>query len=182
MTARDSTDAQALRFTLADAVATETLGESLGRALAAHIPVKDRASPLMITLCGSLGAGKTTLVRGVMRALGHLGTVKSPTYTLVEPYDVDGVAVYHFDLYRLRDPDELEFIGARDYFSQTGICLVEWADRARDALPPPDVELTLEFIETGRELTLRAGSNVGVRLTENLHISDKLLAITDRLD
>lgn len=144
---------------LADADATD----HLGRALAAEL-----AAPLVIYLQGDLGAGKTTLVRGLLRGLGVTGACKSPTYTLVEPYEVAGWQVFHFDLYRLQSPEELDFIGLRDYVDQEAICLFEWPDRAPEMLPAADLELRLEPRGEGREVTAEAHSAAGERLLGTL--------------
>jgi tRNA threonylcarbamoyladenosine biosynthesis protein TsaE len=112
--------------------------------------------------------GKTTLARGVMRSRGHTGAVKSPTYTLVEPYDFDGAAFYHFDLYRLGDPEELEFMGIRDYFGDFSVCLVEWPDRGRGALPPADLVINIEREGRGRRVRVCAGTIRGEAVLERM--------------
>ncbi|WP_192034790.1 tRNA (adenosine(37)-N6)-threonylcarbamoyltransferase complex ATPase subunit type 1 TsaE [Halomonas sp. YLGW01] len=127
-------------------------GEALGGAL------KGRGQ---VHLEGELGAGKTTLTRGVLRAYGHQGAVKSPTYTLVEPYELGDVHLQHFDLYRLGDPEELEFMGARDLLGDDQLSLIEWPSRGAGWLPSPDLSVRLEVLTQGREAILEAGSDWG---------------------
>jgi len=139
-------------FSLSDESATLKLGQQLALQL--------RAGGVLY-LQGDLGAGKTTLSRGIIQSLGHSGAVKSPTYTLVEPYELPGLRVFHFDLYRLADPEELEFIGIRDYFDPGTVCIIEWPDRGGDMIPPPDLVLRLEKQGNGRLASLVANSAAG---------------------
>lgn len=149
----------ARREWLPDATATQGLG---GRLAA----VCNRGG--VVFLSGDLGAGKTTLARGLLRALGHRGAVRSPTFTLVEPYELQGLSAYHFDLYRLADPEELELIGARDYFVADALCLVEWPERGAGALPEPDLRVELRHRPAGREALLSARSERGAAMLDAL--------------
>jgi len=144
-------------------VATEVDTERLGAALAPQL-----RPGLVLFLHGELGTGKTTLVRGVLRGLGYTGAVKSPTYTLVEPYQMGGLAIYHFDLYRLNDPEELEFLGMRDYLEGKGVCLVEWAERGAGVLPVPDVDIAIERQEEGRVVRFTSRTENGAMLLRGL--------------
>ena len=112
----------------------------------------------MLHLSGELGAGKTTLVRGLLRALGHAGKVKSPTYTLVELYAVSGLSLYHFDFYRFSDPNEWLSSGFREAFNPETLCIVEWPERAAGFLSPPDLSIKLEYVAAGRTALLEANS------------------------
>ena len=112
----------------------------------------------VIYLEGTLGAGKTTFCRGIMSAFGYSGPVKSPTYTLVEPYELAGHSIFHFDLYRLGDPEELEYMGIRDYFIDEHICLVEWPNKGEGYIPDSDLYVALVPEGSGRKLTIKSGS------------------------
>lgn len=115
----------------------------------------------LIFLEGNLGMGKTTLSRGIIRGLGHVGAVKSPTFTLVEPYEIGDIRAFHFDLYRLVDPEELEFLGIRDYFEDDAMCLIEWPDKGAGFLPKPDLTITIGPQDSGRSLKILAEGSRG---------------------
>lgn len=129
--------------------------EAATRDFAAELATQILGRPLLIYLQGDLGAGKTTLVRGILRSGGFNGPVRSPTYTLMESYELSSGLVYHFDLYRLEDPEELEFIGGRDYFSRQALCLVEWPQKAAGWLPPPDLLVTMRVQGMARQIHLQ---------------------------
>lgn len=147
---------------LADADATVALGARLAQALTADL------RPVWVSLRGDLGAGKTTLARGLLRAFGHAGNVKSPTYTLIEPYALADVSVYHLDLYRLADPEELEFLGVRELGEGNAIVLVEWAQRGQGFLPALDLELTLSLHGDGRRAQFTAQTPRGAAILATL--------------
>lgn len=144
-------------------VPDETAMEALGRRLAAGL-----GAGAVVFLRGQLGAGKTTLVRGILRGCGHGGAVKSPTYTLVEPYRLGERSIYHFDLYRLNDPEELEFLGVRDYLSGSGICLIEWPERGAAVLGGADLEIAIERSAAGRTVRIRAHTPKGTAVLHGM--------------
>lgn len=124
-------------------------------------------APCLFYLQGDLGAGKTCFVRGVLQSLGHAGKVKSPTYTLMEPYEIGSQHFYHFDLYRLADPEELELLGARDVLAD-GVCFFEWPDKGASWLPVADLVLTLTQQGSGRQAHLQAHSGTGDQIVTKL--------------
>ena len=156
----------ALNTILPDERATLALGAALAPGL---------EPGMTIYLRGELGAGKTTLVRGALRALGHEGAVKSPTYTLVEVYDVSRLHLHHFDFYRFQDPREWIDAGFRESFNGRNVSLIEWPERAGGMLPPADVDIALGLLETGRSAVLTPSSLAGqkclARLEERLRAS-----------
>lgn len=141
-----------LDLKLPDAAATGRLGEALA---AGVVPGR------VVHLRGELGAGKTTLVRGLLRGLGYGGRVKSPTYTLVEPYALSKLHLYHFDFYRFKDRSEWLSSGFREYFNDDTVCVVEWPERAGDLLPPPDLDIHLQFSGDARRAGLEGRTPAG---------------------
>lgn len=123
---------------------------------------------MVVYLRGGLGAGKTTLVRGVLNALGYTGRVKSPTYTLLESYQVGGLDLRHFDLYRMNNDEEWESAGFRDEYNGRNILFIEWPDQAASLLPPPDLVITLEISASGRQAELIGYSDIGRACIGNL--------------
>lgn len=128
------------------------------------------ASLELVTLDGMLGAGKTTLVKEILAALGCTDTVTSPTFTLVEPYNFDHHSVYHLDLYRLEDPEEIESLGYRDWFSGGNLIFVEWPEKAAGFLPEYDLNVMIKIIDSKRELEIKAGSDAGRILLDKLQL------------
>lgn len=141
-----------LSFFLADESATLALAQRLAAQL---------KPGMVVYLRGDLGAGKTTLVRGVLNALGHTGRVKSPTYTLLEPYETAGLSVRHFDLYRLRDEEEWEAAGFRDEFDGRNVFLIEWPENAQGLLPQADMEIAFGILAHGRNAAIQANTQLG---------------------
>ena len=144
---------------LADEAATLAFGAALSKAL---VP------SLTIYLHGDLGAGKTTLVRGLLHALGHAGKVKSPTYTLVETYMLSHYNLHHFDLYRFNDDEEWEAAGFRDYFNEQSVCMIEWPEKAAHVLPVADINVSLSIQGAGRHATFEASTELGQQSLERM--------------
>ena len=134
-------------------------GEKVGHALAGRG---------IVYLYGELGAGKTTFCRGILRSYAYLGSVKSPTYTIIEPYELASARIFHFDLYRLMQADEWHNLGAEAYFSGQAICLVEWPQRAAEYLPPGDLAITLVYAQEGRKMEIKALSDYGRKIVKAL--------------
>ncbi|MGI9249839.1 MAG: tRNA (adenosine(37)-N6)-threonylcarbamoyltransferase complex ATPase subunit type 1 TsaE [Pseudohongiellaceae bacterium] len=145
---------------LADEAATLAIGRQFGSAAAAC------KEGLTVHLHGDLGAGKTTLARGFLRAFGYEGAVKSPTYTLVEPYTLTGRHIFHFDLYRLTNPNEMDFLGVEEYLRPPNICLIEWAERGEKLIPAADLRLELTVSGSARILHCEAKSAVGATICQ----------------
>jgi tRNA threonylcarbamoyladenosine biosynthesis protein TsaE len=148
----DSEPAQNLTYYLADEAAMLDFGKKMAASLRAG---------LTIYLFGNLGAGKTTLTRGILHGLGYQHVVKSPTYNLVEIYKISRLYLYHFDFYRFNNYFEWEEAGFREYFNSDSICVVEWPEKAGDLLPKADLQLFFSILDTGRNIEIRAGTETG---------------------
>lgn len=122
----------------------------------------------ILYLQGDLGSGKTTFVRGILKGFGFKGTIKSPTYTLVEGYEFNWGSAYHFDLYRLTTPEELESMGIREYFDQNAVIIVEWPERGKGFLPLPDIEFLFKYSKDKREVELKPYSKAGEEILQKL--------------
>lgn len=156
-----------LEYFLADESATIAIGDGLAKVLLSQNEECDKAQPaLIVYLNGDLGAGKTTLTRGFVRGMGHKGNVKSPTYTLVEPYELPPWQVYHFDLYRLSDAEELEYMGIRDYFAENSCCFIEWPEKGAGILAKADIVIELDYQDEQRTVELCALSARGEAVLE----------------
>ena len=130
-------------------IATPAQMEALGARI-----IQQLSTPAIVYLSGELGAGKTTLVRGALRSLGYQGLVKSPTFTLVESYSLPAYQIHHFDLYRISDPEELDFIGIREYASESSILFFEWPQKGQNFIPPPSITIELEHAGDARYATI----------------------------
>ena len=147
-----------LEYLLVDEAATVAIGENLANVLQWQHKQQQAQQSLVVFLNGDLGAGKTTLTRGFVRGMGHQGNVKSPTYTLVEPYELPPWQVYHFDLYRLSDPEELEYMGIRDYFAENCCCFIEWPEKGTGLLANADIIINMAYKGDQRTIDLQACS------------------------
>jgi tRNA threonylcarbamoyladenosine biosynthesis protein TsaE len=152
---------------LADASATERLGNALAKVL--------NHEGAVLYLRGELGTGKTTLARALLQTLGHDGRVRSPTYTLVEPYDIGGRQVFHLDLYRLSGAEELEYLGLRDLDPERDLILIEWPERGQGGLPPADIEILLDYQRDGRHASLKALSRRGNTILSGFQTIDHFI-------
>lgn len=155
-----------LEYFLANETATIAVGTAL-----ADIVKSALNHGIIVYLAGDLGAGKTTLSRGFVQGMGHKGHVKSPTYTLVEPYDLAPWQVYHFDLYRLSDPEELEYMGIRDYFNANCCCFIEWPEKGAGLLAKADVLINIAYVDEQRNITLIAETDLGNELLSKFEIT-----------
>lgn len=157
-----------LSFYCEDETKLLEFGQSFALALKKYL-LQDQNHSLVVYLNGELGAGKTTLTRSIVRAFGHQGNVKSPTYTLLEEYQLTPFSLYHFDLYRLADPEELEFMGIRDYFKPQTLCLLEWAVKGKGMIPEADFVIQIDYKNEGRQISLLAQNQTAVDILVNFN-------------
>jgi len=157
----------AIEFALPDEEATARLGAALAHSIEGEAAAI-AAGGLVVALAGDLGAGKTSIVRAMLRTLGVTGAVKSPTFSLVEPYVVSRLDFYHFDFYRLADPGEFSSAGFREMFGPGAVCLVEWPDKAAGQLPAADLRMALQVADPGRHARLTAASELGAACLQRI--------------
>ncbi len=157
-------------------IANSDAMEALGAALAATLITTGG----IVALAGELGAGKTTLVRGMLRGLGHRGIVRSPTYTLLEEYQIDQRQVLHLDLYRLADAQELEYLGLRDALAENPLVLVEWPERGAGVLPPWDLEIAIAYQGQARQVSLHPASETGIKALAGINLSGSVNTAPDQ--
>jgi tRNA threonylcarbamoyladenosine biosynthesis protein TsaE len=153
-----------LEYFLPDEAATIAIGTGLAKV----VKNATKQQALVVYLNGDLGAGKTTLTRGFVRGMGHQGNVKSPTYTLVEPYELANWRVFHFDLYRLSDAEELEYMGIRDYFNNDCCCFIEWPEKGTGLLAQADIIINMAYQNDQRVINLQAETNHGIAVMTSL--------------
>lgn len=161
-----------LEYLLPDEASTIAIGGNIAKVLLNKNTEISSQESLTVFLNGDLGVGKTTLTRGFVRGMGHQGNVKSPTYTLVEPYELPPWQIYHFDLYRLSDPEELEYMGIRDYFSDNCCCFIEWPEKGEGLLANADITINMCYQEEQRIINLQACSirgEVVLKQLEQIH-------------
>ena len=169
----------ALNLILNDEEATLSFGRKLAFALAINNKSSRKALESsqtkdveimgsIVYLTGGLGAGKTTLTRGIMRGFGYEGAVKSPTYTIIEPYEFEMSQIYHFDLYRLAHAEEVEYLGAEEYFSSKNLCLIEWPERGRGSIPSADLIIELAQKGDGRSVSCKSRTEKGLKIIKRL--------------
>jgi tRNA threonylcarbamoyladenosine biosynthesis protein TsaE len=157
----------AVEFALPDAGATARLGAALAHAIVTRTAAVVDVG-LVVALAGDLGAGKTSIVRAMLRALGVTGTVRSPTFTLVEPYVVSSLNFYHFDFYRLTDSGEFASAGFREMFGPGAVCLIEWPDKVAGHLPAADLRIALTVVDEGRHARITAATELGAACLQNI--------------
>jgi tRNA threonylcarbamoyladenosine biosynthesis protein TsaE len=155
---------KAIEYFLKDETATVEIGEVLAKT----VKGQSKQQSLVAYLYGDLGAGKTTLTRGFVCGMGHQGNVKSPTYTLVEPYELAPWRIFHFDLYRLSDAEELEYMGIRDYFNVDCCCFIEWPEKGKGLLAKADLIITISYQDEQRIINLVAESEYGENILSQL--------------
>ena len=169
----------ALNLLLRDEEATLSFGRKLAVALLVNNEFLTKSIELLqiqdvqimgavVYLVGELGAGKTTLTRGLMRGFGYEGAVKSPTYTIIEPYEFEQSQIYHFDLYRLAHAEEAEYLGAEEYFSSSNLCLIEWPERGLGSIPSADLVIELVQEGDGRSVTCKSITEKGLKIFKRL--------------